>query len=109
MIKRPQKQHQTLSYPINDCMVNEPKTTGDYVNCTNPNMNSCSNNSSEIIADCDFFEQETQLQLLILFGISTSVSLLNLIAFLIVYDKDPEIDEIPNFAERQRASSGEFR
>ena len=90
-------------------MITEPKTTGDYFNCTNPDMNSCSNNSSEIIADCDVFEEETQLQLIILFGISTAVSLLNLIAFLIVYVKDPEIDEIPNFAERQRASSGDFR
>ena len=49
--------------------------------------------------------KETQMQLLILFAISTSVSLLNLVALLIVYDKDPEIDEIPNLAERQR---GEF-
>ena len=52
--------------------------------------------------------KETQMQLLTLFAISTSVSLLNLGALLIVYDKDPEIDEIPNLAERQRASSGEF-
>ena len=36
------------------------------------------------------------------------MSLLNLGALLIVYDKDPEIQEIPNFAERQRASSVEF-
>ena len=52
--------------------------------------------------------KETQIQLLTLFAISTSVSLLNLGALLIVYDKDPEIDEIPNVAERQRESSGEF-
>ena len=58
--------------------------------------------------DCEDFEHETQFQLIILFAISTSVSLFNLIALLIAYDRDPEVDEIPNFAERQRASLGEF-
>ena len=90
--------------------------------CTNLNPDLCWNNSLQAAEnktvvtiattiDCNEYPsvmRETQLQLLILFAISTSVSLLNLGALLIVYDKDPEIDEIPNVAERQRASSGEF-
>ena len=72
-------------------------------------QDSCPTNSSlESFPDCEDFEKNTQLQLIILFAISTSVSLLNLGALLIVYDKDPEIEEIPNLAERQRASSVEF-
>ena len=56
-----------------------------------------------MLSDCEDFEHETQFQLITLFAISTSVSLLNLIALFFAYDRDPEIDEIPNFAERQRA------
>jgi len=103
--KRPQKRHKKPFYPVYDC---ETQST-DRSNCTNIDQDSCSRNSTlESIPDCDDFEKNTQLQLIILFAISTSVSLLNLGAFLIVYDKDPEIEEIPNFAERQRASSAKF-
>ena len=109
--KRLQQQHKKPSYPIYDCSVNEVQRTGDFSNCTNFDIDSCSNNSSpetDNFLNCDEFEQSTRVQLIILFAISTSVSLLNLIALLIVYEKDPEIEEIPNFAERQRAFSAEF-
>ena len=77
-------------------------------NCTNSASDSCFDISSEKIANCDGFEEETKIQLIILFAISTAVSLVNLGALLIVYDKDPEVSEIPNLAERQRVSLGEF-
>ena len=112
--KRTAKQHKKSSYPIYDCTVIKSRISDDYFNCTNFDPVYCSKNSSnaisesEMLWDCEDFEHETQFQLIILFAISTSVSLLNLIALLIAYDRDPEVDEIPNFAERQRASLGEF-
>ena len=116
--KKTSKQHKMSSYPIYDCTVIKSRIPygirDGYFNCTNFDPVSCSKNSSnaisesKMLSDCEDFEHETQFQLIILFSISTSVSLLNLIALLIAYDRDPEIDEIPNFAERQRVSSGEF-
>ena len=108
MIKRTIK---AISYPIYDCLANRFQGDNVLTNCTILNQDSFDNDlltSDEIVlmTDCDDFEKTTQMQVLILFAISTSVSLLNLGGLLIVYDKDPEIDEIPNLAERQRASSG---
>ena len=103
--------HKSISYPIYDCLATRFQGDNVLTNCTILNQDSCDNDlvtSDEIVimTDCEDFEKTTQMQVLILFAISTSVSLLNLGGLLIVYDKDPEIDEIPNLAERQRASSG---